>query len=211
MRSTTSTLRSSPVNSSPWSGRPVAARPPCSRFWPGSSSRARAQPGCTARRSQTRSRPRRGVPGAGDSSVAQRLPQHLPRPRDPEGPKGRARQRVAELIELVGLKGFEKHHPHQLSGGMRQRVAVARTWASNPDIILMDEPFAAVDAMTRQTLQEELNRIIGGDRQDVFFITHSVEEAVFLGDRVIAMSAGPVGSRRRSSCPIPGPSARGSR
>ena len=116
-------------------------------------------------------------------------------------PKAERDKRVADLIELVGLKGFEDHHPHQLSGGMRQRVAVARTWASDPEIILMDEPFAAVDAMTRQTLQEELIRLTVETKKTVFFITHSVEEAVFLGDRVIAMSARP--GRVKESITVP--------
>lgn len=118
-------------------------------------------------------------------------------------PKAEREARVASLIELVGLSGFEKHHPHQLSGGMRQRVAVARTWASDPEIILMDEPFAAVDAMTRQTLQEELNRISVETGKTIFFITHSVEEAVFLGDRVIAMSARPGRVKEAVRVPIP--------
>ncbi len=100
-------------------------------------------------------------------------------------------RRVRRLTELTGLEGFENHYPHQLSGGMKQRVAVARTWAADPEIILMDEPFAAVDAMTRQTLQEELLSLTVRTGKTVFFITHSVEEAVFLGDRVIALSARP--------------------
>lgn len=118
-------------------------------------------------------------------------------------PKAEREQRVSSLIDLVGLKGFENHYPHQLSGGMRQRVAVARTWASDPEIILMDEPFAAVDAMTRQTLQEELNRITVETGKTVFFITHSVEEAVFLGDRVIAMSARPGRVKAEVQVPVP--------
>ena len=100
-------------------------------------------------------------------------------------------KRVQRLTRLTGLEGFEDHYPHQLSGGMKQRVAVARTWAADPEIILMDEPFAAVDAMTRQTLQEELLDLTVRTGKTVFFITHSVEEAVFLGDRVIALSARP--------------------
>jgi NitT/TauT family transport system ATP-binding protein len=98
---------------------------------------------------------------------------------------------VARLIALTGLGGFEDRYPHELSGGMRQRVAVARTWAADPDVILMDEPFAAVDAMTRLTLQEELARLAAATRKTVFFITHSVDEAVFLGDRVLVMTRRP--------------------
>ena len=109
--------------------------------------------------------------------------------------------RVSRLTDLVGLKGFEDHYPHQLSGGMRQRVAVARTWAADPDIILMDEPFAAVDAMTRLTLQEELRDLTVRTGKTVFFITHSVEEAVFLGDRVVALAARP--GRVKESVTVP--------
>ena len=98
---------------------------------------------------------------------------------------------VARLIELTGLAGFEDRYPHELSGGMKQRVAVARTWAADPDVILMDEPFAAVDAMTRLTLQEELGRLCLATKKTVFFITHSVDEAVFLGDRVLVMTRRP--------------------
>jgi ABC-type nitrate/sulfonate/bicarbonate transport system ATPase subunit len=100
-------------------------------------------------------------------------------------------QRVQRLIDLIGLTGFEQRYPHELSGGMRQRVAVARTWAADPDVILMDEPFAAVDAMTRLTLQEELARLCAATEKTVFFITHSVDEAVFLGDRVLVMTRRP--------------------
>ena len=98
---------------------------------------------------------------------------------------------VARLIDLVGLAGFEDRYPHELSGGMRQRVAVTRTWAADRDVILMDEPFAAVDAMTRLTLQEELARLCATTRKTVFFITHGVDEAVFLGDRVLVMARRP--------------------
>jgi NitT/TauT family transport system ATP-binding protein len=105
--------------------------------------------------------------------------------------KAEREETVRRLIELTGLVGFEDRYPHELSGGMRQRVAVARTWAADPDIILMDEPFAAVDAMTRLTLQEELTRLCAATNKTVFFITHSVDEAVFLGDRVLVMTRRP--------------------
>ena len=95
------------------------------------------------------------------------------------------------FIELVGLKGSEQKYPHHLSGGMRQRAAVARAMANNPKILLMDEPFAAVDAMTRQRLQEELTAISASERTTVLFVTHAIEEAVFLSDRVVVLSGRP--------------------
>jgi NitT/TauT family transport system ATP-binding protein len=120
-------------------------------------------------------------------------------------PRAERERTVARLIELTGLTGFEERYPHELSGGMRQRVAVARTWAANPDVILMDEPFAAVDAMTRLTLQEELVRLCAATAKTVFFITHSVDEAVFLGDRVLVMTRRP--GRIKAVIDVPGRAA----
>ncbi|KAB2914298.1 MAG: ABC transporter ATP-binding protein [Hyphomicrobiaceae bacterium] len=106
-------------------------------------------------------------------------------------PKEKRAVATQRFIDLVGLRGFEKKYPHQLSGGMRQRAAVARVLANNPTVLLMDEPFAAVDAMTRQRLQEELTVITASERTTVLFITHAIEEAVFLSDRVVALSGRP--------------------
>jgi NitT/TauT family transport system ATP-binding protein len=100
-------------------------------------------------------------------------------------------ERVQSLVKLVGLAGFEKHFPHELSGGMRQRVGLARALAIQPQVLLMDEPFAAIDAMTREVMQIELLKILSHTRQTVLFITHSIDEALTLGDRVVAMSRQP--------------------
>ena len=94
-------------------------------------------------------------------------------------------------LAIANLHNVEHKYPHELSGGMKQRVAVARTLAKSPEVMLMDEPFAAVDAQTRMTLQEELGRIAMQSKLTVIFITHSVEEAIFLGDRVAVMTPGP--------------------
>jgi len=132
------------------------------------------------------------------------------------GPRGRGlsaeqrRQRVRSLIDLVGLAGSEQKYPHELSGGMRQRCALARLLANEPEVLLMDEPLAALDAQTRTVLQEELLRIWGqerpaDDRRTVVFITHAIDEAVFLADRVVVMSSHPGRIRRIVEVDLPRP------
>lgn len=103
-----------------------------------------------------------------------------------------SRDEVARgLIDMMQLRGFEKKYPNQLSGGMKQRVAIARTLANNPEVMLMDEPFGSLDAQTRIVLQDELLRIWEKKRMTVCFITHNIEEAILLGDRIIIMTARP--------------------
>ncbi len=99
--------------------------------------------------------------------------------------------RIRDLLRLVGLEGFENYFPRQLSGGMRQRVNLARALAIDPDILLMDEPFSALDAQTREIMQTELMRIWEEGRKTVLFVTHQIDEAVFLSDRVLVLARRP--------------------
>lgn len=116
-------------------------------------------------------------------------------------PKKQRRERCRHFIDMVGLSGFEHHFPHELSGGMKQRVGIARALMSDPDVLLMDEPFAALDAQTRDIMQAELLRIWQEAKKTVLFVTHQIEEAVYLSDRVIVMTKRP--GRTKSILKIP--------
>jgi NitT/TauT family transport system ATP-binding protein len=98
---------------------------------------------------------------------------------------------VERYLKLVGLEGFEKRYPHELSGGMKQKAAIARALCNEPKVLLMDEPFASLDALTRETLQQELLRIWQQTEATVLFVTHSIAEAVYLADRVVVLSPRP--------------------
>ncbi len=111
------------------------------------------------------------------------------------------------FINLVGLEGFENHYPHELSGGMKQRVALARALAANPEILLMDEPFGSLDAHTRDLMTVELLRIWSKDKKTVLFVTHSIDEAVFLSDRVVVLKCRPARVKEIIPIEIPRPRA----
>lgn len=127
-------------------------------------------------------------------------------------PAAETKARVAELTRLVNLSGFEDKHPHELSGGMRQRCALARLLANDPDVLLLDEPFSALDAQTKIVLQEELLRIVGDadGRPDrtVVIVTHSIDEAAFLADRIVVMSRRPGRIREDVAVPFDRPRTR---
>ncbi len=109
-----------------------------------------------------------------------------------KGIKPEEREKTAmRYIELVGLKGYEKYHPHELSGGMQQRVGLARALAIEPDVILLDEPFSSVDMLTRESLQHQVVEILKGTKKTAVFVTHNIDEAIFLSDRVFSLGGRP--------------------
>ena len=122
-------------------------------------------------------------------------------------PRAERRRIAGEYLELVGLTGFGPRFPHEISGGMKQRVAIARALAYKPEVLLMDEPFAALDAQTREILQGELLRIWEQTRKTIVFITHSIDEAIFLSDRIAVMTRRPGTIKQIIDVPLPRPRA----
>jgi NitT/TauT family transport system ATP-binding protein len=129
-------------------------------------------------------------------------------PRQQGVSRPEAEKQSLALLEMVGLKGFENFYPKELSGGMKQRVALARTLAYHPEVLLMDEPFGALDAHTRTRLQNDLLNIWERDRKTVLFVTHSVDEAVFLSDKVVMMTRSPGRIRQVVDIDLPRPRRR---
>jgi NitT/TauT family transport system ATP-binding protein len=120
-------------------------------------------------------------------------------------PKAKSEEMARDWINRVGLKGFENHHPHQLSGGMRKRVALAQTFINNPQVLLMDEPFSSLDVQTRELMQEELLQLWAQAKSAVLFVTHDLDEAILLADRVAVLTTRPARVKSVHSIDLPRP------
>ena len=132
--------------------------------------------------------------------------QNVALPLQLRGITGKAQaERVADFISRVGLNGFEANYPHELSGGMRKRVALAQTLVYDPEILLMDEPFSALDVQTRNLMEDELLALWQGSGKTVIFVTHDLEEAIALADEVVVMTAGPASVKATYDVDLPRP------
>ena len=120
-------------------------------------------------------------------------------------PKAERRKVAQKYIDLVGLQGFEKSYPDELSGGMKQRVGIARAYTNNPEILLMDEPFGALDAQTRYAMQEEVQRIWETEKRTVIFVTNNIEEALYLADRIVLLTNCPARVKEEYEINLPRP------
>lgn len=120
-------------------------------------------------------------------------------------PRKERRERAQKYIDLVGLKGFENHYPVKLSGGMQQRVGIARAYVNEPELICMDEPFGHLDAQTRYLMEEEVERISNSDRRTVLFVTNNAEEAIYLADRIILLHSCPTSVHKEYTVDFPRP------
>jgi NitT/TauT family transport system ATP-binding protein/sulfonate transport system ATP-binding protein len=126
-------------------------------------------------------------------------------PRMAGVPRAERRRRAQKYIDLVGLQGFENSFPVTLSGGMKQRVGIARVYCNEPKVMLMDEPFGALDAQTRYLMQEELQRIWQAEKRTIVFVTNNIEEAIYLADRIIVLSNRPATVKREYVIDMPRP------
>lgn len=120
-------------------------------------------------------------------------------------PKGERRRIAQKFIDLVGLQGFEKSFPHELSGGMKQRVGIARAYANDPQVLILDEPFGALDAQTRYAMQDEIVRIWKSEKKTILFVTNNIEEALYLGDRIVLLSKRPAEVKEIYTIDLPRP------
>ena len=131
---------------------------------------------------------RHGVSEAGADAVENRNGKRRVRPQDEGCAKAQRRETAQKYISLVGLQGFEKSYPSQLSGGMKQRAGIARAYTNNPEIMLMDEPFGQLDAQTRYSMQDEVLRIWESEKRTFIFVTNNIEEALYLADRIVLLT-----------------------
>ena len=120
-------------------------------------------------------------------------------------PKKERRELAQHYIDLVGLKGFENSYPNQLSGGMQQRVGIARAYCNEPDVLFMDEPFGHLDAQTRYLMQEDLMKIWEKEKRTIVFVTNNIEEAIYLADRIVVLTNCPTSIKKEYEIPLPRP------